>query len=56
MIDAEPTLQIIMDDEGYGSSSGELPYVFDLFAQRGARSPSTEAGLGIGLALDKYLG
>jgi signal transduction histidine kinase len=55
VIEAEPTLQISVDDEGYGISSGELPYVFDLFAQCGARSPSTGAGLGIGLALVKYL-
>jgi signal transduction histidine kinase len=42
-------------DEGYGISAPALPHVFDIFAQRGSRSPSTEAGLGIGLALVKYL-
>jgi CheY-like chemotaxis protein len=42
-------------DEGYGISAPALPHVFDMFTQRGSRSPSTEAGLGIGLALVKYL-
>jgi CheY-like chemotaxis protein len=49
------TLLITVEDEGYGISAEELPYVFDIFNQRGSRSPSSEAGLGIGLAMVKYL-
>ncbi|NKJ48979.1 hypothetical protein CIC12_19975 [Burkholderia sp. SG-MS1] len=49
------TLSLTVDDEGYGISAAELPHVFDIFNQRGSRSPSSEAGLGIGLALVKYL-
>jgi signal transduction histidine kinase len=51
----EPTLLMTVADEGYGISAPALPHVFDMFTQRGSRSPSTEAGLGIGLALVKYL-
>jgi signal transduction histidine kinase/ActR/RegA family two-component response regulator len=50
-----PTLRITVADEGYGISASELPYVFDMFSQRGSRAPSSEGGLGIGLALVKYL-
>ena len=49
------SLSITVDDEGYGISAEELPYVFDIFNQRGTRSASSETGLGIGLALVKYL-
>lgn len=51
----EPALLMTVADEGYGISAPALPHVFDMFTQRGSRSPSTEAGLGIGLALVKYL-
>ena len=46
---------ITVVDEGYGISASELPYTFDMFSQRGSRAPSSEGGLGIGLALVKYL-
>nr|WKF60797.1 Sensor protein EvgS [Paraburkholderia busanensis] len=49
------TLTVTVEDEGYGISPAELPYIFDMFSQRGTRSPCSEAGLGIGLALVKYL-
>jgi CheY-like chemotaxis protein len=48
-------LLITVVDQGYGISAPALPHIFDIFSQRGSRSPSTEAGLGIGLALVKYL-
>lgn len=51
----EPALLMTVADEGYGISAPALPHIFDIFTQRGSRSPSTEAGLGIGLALVKYL-
>jgi signal transduction histidine kinase/ActR/RegA family two-component response regulator len=51
----EPSLLITVADQGYGISAPALPHIFDMFTQRGSRSPSTEAGLGIGLALVKYL-
>ncbi|MFL9905722.1 hybrid sensor histidine kinase/response regulator [Paraburkholderia sp. RL17-337-BIB-A] len=51
----EATLLMTVADEGYGISAPALPHVFDMFTQRGSHSPSTEAGLGIGLALVKYL-
>ncbi|KAA0997390.1 ATP-binding protein [Paraburkholderia panacisoli] len=43
-----------VSDNGYGIPPEKLPYVFDMFAQLRAGS-SADSGLGIGLALVRYL-
>lgn len=44
-----------VSDNGVGIPSDKLPYVCDMFTQLGGRKPSADGGLGIGLALVKYL-
>ncbi|CAG9225780.1 Histidine kinase [Paraburkholderia sabiae] len=48
-------LQITVTDNGYGIPEDKLPYVFGMFTQLDSRGSSAESGLGIGLALVKYL-
>lgn len=47
-------VRVTVHDTGYGIPAADLPRVFDMYAQSGARM-RREGGLGIGLALVKYL-
>lgn len=49
------TLRFTIADEGYGIPAAKLPYVFDMFTQLSLRSSTADFGLGIGLALVRYL-
>ena len=51
----DPHICIIVSDTGKGISSDFLPYVFDRFRQADASSAKRHGGLGLGLALVKYL-
>lgn len=48
-------VQFTVVDNGYGIPADKLPYVFDMFTQLGSRRSTADSGLGIGLALVKYL-
>jgi signal transduction histidine kinase len=48
-------LRLTVADEGYGIPATKLPCVFDMFTQLGSGFPTTDSGLGIGLALVRYL-
>lgn len=48
-------LRLTITDEGYSIPAAKLPYVFDMFTQLGSSSSTADSGLGIGLALVKYL-
>jgi len=51
----DPHICIIVSDTGKGVSPDFLPYVFDRFRQSDASSARRYGGLGLGLALVKYL-
>src|SRR5262249_36993886 len=51
----DPHICIIVSDTGKGISPDFLPYVFDRFRQFDASSARRYGGLGLGLALVKYL-
>jgi signal transduction histidine kinase len=48
-------LRLTIADEGYGIPAATLPYVFDMFTQLDSCSSTADFGLGIGLALVRYL-
>jgi signal transduction histidine kinase len=48
-------VKFTVTDEGYGIPADKLPHVFGMFAQLGSRVSTADSGLGIGLALVKYL-
>jgi PAS domain S-box-containing protein len=52
---ADPHICITVSDSGKGISPYFLPYVFDRFRQADASSSRRYGGLGLGLALVKYL-
>jgi signal transduction histidine kinase len=52
---AESQIQIDVQDDGEGIEPGFLPYVFDRFTQQDRARTRHVGGLGIGLALVKYL-
>jgi PAS domain S-box-containing protein len=52
---ADPYIRIIVSDTGKGISPDFLTYVFDRFRQADASSARRHGGLGLGLALVKYL-
>jgi signal transduction histidine kinase len=49
------SVKFTVTDNGYGIPADKLPYVFDMFTQLGSRPSMADSGLGIGLALVKYL-
>jgi len=51
----DPYIGITVSDTGKGISTDFLPYVFDRFRQADASSARRYGGLGLGLALVKYL-
>ena len=51
----DPYIRITVSDTGKGISPDFLPYVFDRFRQADASSAKRTGGLGLGLALVKYL-
>ncbi|MBO0725489.1 MAG: PAS domain S-box protein [Blastocatellia bacterium] len=51
----DPHIRIAVSDTGQGISPDFLPYVFDRFRQADASSARRYGGLGLGLALVKYL-
>jgi PAS domain S-box-containing protein len=51
----DPHIRIIVSDTGKGISPEFLPYIFDRFRQADASSVRKYGGLGLGLALTKYL-
>jgi len=51
----DPYIRITVNDTGKGISPDFLPYVFDRFRQADASSARRYGGLGLGLALVKYL-
>jgi signal transduction histidine kinase len=50
-----PNIRITVSDTGKGISPDFLPYVFERFRQADASSAKRQGGLGLGLALVKYL-
>ncbi|HTU67617.1 MAG TPA: ATP-binding protein [Steroidobacteraceae bacterium] len=52
---ADARLELRVADSGVGISAEQMPKVFDLFAQSGARLHAHETGLGIGLAIARKL-
>jgi PAS domain S-box-containing protein len=48
-------VEIIIRDSGEGIASDFLPYVFDRFRQADSRSTRKHGGLGLGLAITRYL-
>lgn len=52
---AGETVMITVTDTGQGISREMLPRLFEMFAQEGASGSNGNNGLGIGLALTKYL-
>src|SRR5262245_7614825 len=51
----DPNICVTVSDTGKGISPDFLPYVFDRFRQADASSANRHGGLGLGLALVKYL-
>jgi PAS domain S-box-containing protein len=51
----DPHIRVIVSDTGKGINPDFLPYVFDRFRQSDASSARRYGGLGLGLALVKYL-
>jgi PAS domain S-box-containing protein len=51
----DPNICVTVSDTGKGISPNFLPYVFDRFRQADASSAKRHGGLGLGLALVKYL-
>jgi PAS domain S-box-containing protein len=51
----DPHIRITVNDTGKGISPGFLPYVFERFHQSDTSSARRHGGLGLGLALAKYL-
>jgi PAS domain S-box-containing protein len=51
----DPHIRITVSDTGKGISADFLPYVFDRFRQADSSSARRYGGLGLGLALVKYL-
>src|SRR5262249_59125394 len=51
----DPHIRITVSDTGKGISPDFLPYVFDRFRQSDTSSARRHGGLGLGLALVKYL-
>jgi len=49
------SVKFTVTDDGYGIPAEKLPYAFDMFTQLGSRPSMADSGLGIGLALVKYL-
>ncbi|MBE9010958.1 ATP-binding protein, partial [Pseudanabaenaceae cyanobacterium LEGE 13415] len=51
----EPVAQITITDTGVGIRADFLPYVFDRFRQADSTSTRSYSGLGLGLAIARYL-
>ena len=54
-LDEAGELRILVSDTGKGISESFLPYVFDRFRQADASSTRGHGGLGLGLAIVRYL-
>jgi signal transduction histidine kinase len=52
---SQEAMKFTVTDEGYGIPADKLPHVFGMFTQLGSRASTADSGLGIGLALVKYL-
>ncbi|BCZ81762.1 hypothetical protein PTKU64_54370 [Paraburkholderia terrae] len=52
---ARGSVKFTVTDEGYGIPADKLPHVFGMFTQLRSRVSTADSGLGIGLALVKYL-
>jgi signal transduction histidine kinase len=52
---ASRSVRFTVNDNGHGIPAAKLPYIFDIFAQADSHDQSVDAGLGIGLALVRYL-
>lgn len=48
-------VRLTVSDDGYGIPKDKLPHVFGMFNQLASRELSSDSGLGIGLALVKFL-
>jgi signal transduction histidine kinase len=48
-------VEFTVTDDGHGIPAEQLPYVFDMFTQLASRPATADSGLGIGLALVRYL-
>ncbi|MFN0124116.1 MAG: ATP-binding protein, partial [Blastocatellia bacterium] len=51
----DPYLCVTVSDDGRGIEPGHLPYIFDRFHQADAAAAGRQGGLGLGLALARYL-
>jgi CheY-like chemotaxis protein/anti-sigma regulatory factor (Ser/Thr protein kinase) len=49
------SLRVVVRDSGMGIAPDQLPRIFDLFVQSGARAQTQVGGLGIGLAISRRL-
>jgi signal transduction histidine kinase len=52
---AEPTLRLVVRDNGIGIPAGQQPHIFELFSQAASGPEHAQGGLGIGLALVKAI-
>ena len=54
-ISSSGVVRLTVSDDGYGIPEQKLPHVFGMFNQLASRESSSDSGLGIGLALVKFL-
>ena len=52
---SDPHVELIVSDTGEGIHPDVLPYIFDRFRQGDTGTNRRHGGLGIGLALSRYL-
>jgi signal transduction histidine kinase/CheY-like chemotaxis protein len=55
LIELEDSVKIEVHDTGQGIDARFLPYVFDRFRQEDGSTTRTQGGLGLGLAISRYL-